>query len=149
MSGCKDEDDCATPMWCRGKSVCPKRPIPPDVQALTPGNLELRKAPDEIRHELLQQLGEALHENDRLRRLLKYELARVDELKRRLHIYRGRDEAVEIARLHGVIASLKAQVEGRYCMPPAYLVEDGKAPVFVPKWVIEAARLRSEAGGGS
>ena len=24
MSGCKEEDDCQTPMWCRGKSVCPK-----------------------------------------------------------------------------------------------------------------------------
>ena len=24
MSACKDEDDCPTPMWCRGKNKCPK-----------------------------------------------------------------------------------------------------------------------------
>jgi hypothetical protein len=65
--------------------------------------------PDEF--PLLSRLGETLHENDRLRRLLTYNLGRVDELKRRLHIYRDRTEAVEIARLHGVIAGQKASID--------------------------------------
>lgn len=71
-------------------------------------------------------LGEALHENDRLRRMLAYQSGRADELKRRLHIYRDRDEAVEIARLHGVIHSLKAQVEGRVDVPPPYFLLRGE-----------------------
>ena len=71
--------------------------------------------------QLLTRLGGALHENDRLRRLLTYQLSRVDELKRRLSMYRERTEAVEIARLRGVIHRLKAQVEGQDCMPSDWL----------------------------
>jgi hypothetical protein len=40
MSGCKTEDDCPTPMWCRGKDKCPNTSEPSELNPLLCSLLE-------------------------------------------------------------------------------------------------------------